>query len=205
MKAHIGVDAHSGLVHTVIGTAGNVSDVTLAKALLHGAEEAAFGDAGYQGIENREESQAATVVWHVAMKPSSANCWTAPNRPTGRAAQLRQGGFEPESPFPCREKYLQAPQGPLQRPGQKHAQLFSLFALSNLVLAHRLLLGDDSQIVLTVRNSLKIGQFRPAPMKANNFSPKFPPIKALNCINQCLPTLFPETGRLSCPPVRAAA
>ena len=38
MKAHIGVDAASGLVHTVIGTAGNVSDVTQAHALLHGAE-----------------------------------------------------------------------------------------------------------------------------------------------------------------------
>jgi IS5 family transposase len=35
MKAHIGVDAASGLVHTVIGTAGNVSDVTQAGALLH--------------------------------------------------------------------------------------------------------------------------------------------------------------------------
>ena len=38
MKAHIGVDAQSGLVHTVIGTAGNVSDVTQAQALLHGDE-----------------------------------------------------------------------------------------------------------------------------------------------------------------------
>ena len=34
MKAHIGVDAASGLVHTVVGTAGNVSDVTQAHALL---------------------------------------------------------------------------------------------------------------------------------------------------------------------------
>ena len=42
MKAHIGVDAASGLVHTVIGTAGNVSDVTQAHALLHGDEIAAL-------------------------------------------------------------------------------------------------------------------------------------------------------------------
>ncbi|SFD76483.1 transposase, IS5 family [Massilia yuzhufengensis] len=48
MKAHVGVDAASGLVHTVIGTAGNVSDVTQAGALLHGDESAALGDAGYQ-------------------------------------------------------------------------------------------------------------------------------------------------------------
>ena len=34
MKAHIGVDAHSGLVHTVVGTAANVNDVTQAHALV---------------------------------------------------------------------------------------------------------------------------------------------------------------------------
>ena len=41
MKAHIGVDAASGLVHTVVGTAGNVADVTQAHALLHGDESTA--------------------------------------------------------------------------------------------------------------------------------------------------------------------
>lgn len=55
MKAHIGVDAHSGLVHTVIGTAGHVSDISQAQALLHGDETDAFGDAGYQGVDKREE------------------------------------------------------------------------------------------------------------------------------------------------------
>ncbi|MCO3701941.1 IS5 family transposase, partial [Pseudomonas aeruginosa] len=49
MKAHIGVDLHSGLVHTVVGTAANEHDVTQAAALLHGEETLAFGDAGYQG------------------------------------------------------------------------------------------------------------------------------------------------------------
>jgi IS5 family transposase len=46
MKAHIGVDTASGLVHTVVGTAGNVPDVTQAHALLHGDENAPLGDAG---------------------------------------------------------------------------------------------------------------------------------------------------------------
>jgi IS5 family transposase len=36
LKAHIGADAESGLVHTVIGTAAYVNDVTQAGALLHG-------------------------------------------------------------------------------------------------------------------------------------------------------------------------
>jgi hypothetical protein len=46
MKAHIGVDADSGLVHTVRGTSGNVADVTEGNSLLHGEETEVFGDAG---------------------------------------------------------------------------------------------------------------------------------------------------------------
>ena len=69
MKAHIGVDADSGLVHTVRGTAGNVSDVVEANSLLHGHETDAFGDAGYQGAHKRPDAN-AQVRWHVAMKRS---------------------------------------------------------------------------------------------------------------------------------------
>lgn len=46
MKAHIGVDADSGLVHTVRGTSANVNDVVEANSLLHGKEVAGYGDAG---------------------------------------------------------------------------------------------------------------------------------------------------------------
>ena len=68
MKAHIGVDADSGLVHTVRGTGGNVSDVVEANSLLHGQETDAFGDAGYQGVHKRPDAK-PTVRWHVAMRP----------------------------------------------------------------------------------------------------------------------------------------
>ncbi|MDP2252703.1 MAG: IS5 family transposase [Thiobacillus sp.] len=67
MKAHIGVDADSGLVHTVIGTAANVNDVTQGHGLLHGEETDVFADAGYQGAMKRPE--ATGVAWHVAMRP----------------------------------------------------------------------------------------------------------------------------------------
>ena len=62
MKAHIGVDAESGLVHSVIGTTANVSDITQAGALLHGEETMAFGDAGYRGVDKREEAQRPAVA-----------------------------------------------------------------------------------------------------------------------------------------------
>jgi IS5 family transposase len=68
MKAHIAVDADSGLVHTVRGTAGNVSDIVEANSLLHGQETDAFGDAGYQGVDRRPDARPG-VRWHVAMRP----------------------------------------------------------------------------------------------------------------------------------------
>src|SRR5476651_1585705 len=55
MKAHIGVDAQSGLVHSVSGTAANVADIAQAYALLHGQEKEAYADAGYLGVEKRAE------------------------------------------------------------------------------------------------------------------------------------------------------
>ena len=56
MKAPIGADADSSLVHTVRGTSGNVHDVTEGNSLLHGQEKVVFADAGYQGIEKRADA-----------------------------------------------------------------------------------------------------------------------------------------------------
>ena len=55
MKAHIGVDAESGLVHSLVGTAANAGDVTQVDKLLHGEETHVCGDAGYTGVQNRDE------------------------------------------------------------------------------------------------------------------------------------------------------
>ncbi|OLK22966.1 hypothetical protein IXO603_19270, partial [Xanthomonas oryzae pv. oryzae] len=57
MKAHIGVDEFSGLVHHVQCTAANVADITVTHALLHGKEDSVFGDSGYTGAEKRDELQ----------------------------------------------------------------------------------------------------------------------------------------------------
>ena len=69
MKAHIGVDAASGLTHSLETTPANASDVVTAHALLHGGEERVWGDAGYQGVSKSEENRDAEADWQVAMKP----------------------------------------------------------------------------------------------------------------------------------------
>jgi len=49
MKAHVGVDAETKLVHSVAATAANVHDSKILAELLHGEETAVWGDQGYQG------------------------------------------------------------------------------------------------------------------------------------------------------------
>lgn len=77
MKAHIGVDADSGLVHTVVGAAANVNDVTQASALVHGEETDVFADAGAtRAWLNVKKSKASkpTGMWPCAR--ANAAHWT---------------------------------------------------------------------------------------------------------------------------------
>ena len=69
MKAHIGVDSKTGVVHSMTTTPANHHDITEADKLLHGKEEDVFADSGYRGIEKREEHQGREVNWHIAMMP----------------------------------------------------------------------------------------------------------------------------------------
>jgi IS5 family transposase len=71
MKAHIGVDAESGLVRSLVGTAANVADVTQVDQLLHGEETYVSGDAGYTGVDKRPEHQDRKMIWSIAARPSS--------------------------------------------------------------------------------------------------------------------------------------
>ncbi len=49
MKAHIGVDGQTKLVHSVAATAANVHDSQVLPELLHGKETRVWGDAAYSG------------------------------------------------------------------------------------------------------------------------------------------------------------
>jgi len=149
MKAHIGVDAHSGLVHTLIGTAGNVSDITQAQALLHGDETDVFGDAGYQGVEKREENLEATVTWHVAMKPGKRK--TLPGSALGDLLEQIEHAkasirAKVEHPFHVVKNLFGHRKTRYKGLVKNTAQLFSLFGLANLLLARRWLLDANTQV-----------------------------------------------------------
>jgi IS5 family transposase len=139
MKAHIGVDADSGLVHTVIGTAANVNDVTQGHALLHGQESVVFADAGYRGAAKREE--ATGVDWQVAMRPGKRRALDK-NSPWGKLldkaeqlkASLRAKVEHPFRVIKCQFGFTKVRYKGLAK---NTAQLMTLFALSNLWMVRR--------------------------------------------------------------------
>jgi transposase, IS5 family len=144
MKAHIGVDAESGLVHTIIGTAANVNDVTQGHGLLHGDETVVFADAGYQGADKREE--ATGVDWHVAMRPGKRRALDK-HSPWGnlldKAEQLK-ASVRAKVEYPVRVIKCQFGFTKVRYKGlaKNTAQLVTLFALSNLWMArNRLIQG----------------------------------------------------------------
>ena len=69
LKAHIGVDARTGLTHSLTTTAANEHDLNQADKLLHGEETFVFADAGYRGIEKRENLQDKKIDWYIAERP----------------------------------------------------------------------------------------------------------------------------------------
>lgn len=69
MKMHIGVDETFGVIHSVETTPANTHDITQTKHLLHGQEDTCWGDAGYLGVEKREEMADRDIDWHIAARP----------------------------------------------------------------------------------------------------------------------------------------
>lgn len=141
MKAHIGVDADSGLVHTVIGTAANVNDVTQAAGLLHGKEKHAWGDAGYQGVDKRQEMQGCKTQWHVAMRPGKRKALD-PERVLHRLlekAERLKASVRAKVEHPFRVIKQQFGYAKVRYRGlQKNtARLTMLFALGNLWMARK--------------------------------------------------------------------
>jgi transposase, IS5 family len=135
MKAHIGVDAESGLVHTVTGTAANVNDVVEANALLHGQERDVFADAGYQGAHKRPDAK-PDVSWHVAMRPGKRRALDKSRRSNQLIDQLERlkASVRAKVEHPFRVIKRQFGHVKVRYRGLKKntAQLKTLFALSNL-------------------------------------------------------------------------
>ncbi|VWC38597.1 transposase, IS4 family protein [Burkholderia lata] len=141
MKAHIGVDADSGLVHTVIGTAANGHDITVAEALLHRGENDVYADAGYQGIARRCERR--SVSWHVAMRPGKRRQLDLSNRLDAIFEEIERvkAGIRAKVEHPFRVLKRQFGYVKTRYRGlmKNTAQITTLIALGNLWMARKAL------------------------------------------------------------------
>ena len=142
MKAHIGVDVDSGLVHTVTTTPANESDVAQVADLLHGKEEVVHGDAGYTGAEKRVKRK--RIKWHIAAKRSvvkkikRAKLKRATEQLETLKAKVRA---RVEHPFRVVKRQFGFMKVRFKGLAKNAAQVITLFALSNLWMARKQLLA----------------------------------------------------------------
>lgn len=152
MRAHIGVDADSGLVHTVRGTAANVGDVVQDNSLLNGQESDGYGDADYQGADKRTDMPIQTseckLRWHIAMKCSKREeLYLQQPRPAlqEQLVQLKSK-IQAKVEHPSRVIKRQLGHTKVRYRGLKKntQQLHTLFALANMWMARaRLLINSQ--------------------------------------------------------------
>ena len=143
MKAHIGVDDESGLVHHVQCTAANVADVTQVHTLLHGKEDSISGDSGYTGADSRPELAGCKARFFIASKRSRITAITNTQqrkkyqRWERCKASLRA---KVEHPFRVVKRQFGYTKVRYRGLAKNAAQVLTLFALSNLWMARRQLL-----------------------------------------------------------------
>ena len=144
MKAHIGVDDESGLVHHVECTAANASDVTVAHRLLHGQEETVCGDSGYTGLDKREDMQGkGDLGYLIAAKPSVLKqIKRKSGQKLARELEHAKASLRAKVEHPFRVSKRQFGYTKVRYRGlvKNTAQVLTLFALSNLWMVRRPLL-----------------------------------------------------------------
>jgi IS5 family transposase len=137
MKAHIGVDAKSGLVHTAGVTSGSVHDAKVMHRLIRADDTAVYGDKGYASGAKKRAAEAAGVLWAVKEKATPGHRLTAQqrarNRRFGKVCAKVEHVFRVVK---CQFGYRKVRYRGLAKNG---AQLFSLLALANLYLARRMI------------------------------------------------------------------
>ena len=147
MKAHIAVDAESGLVHTVTTTAANEADIEQVADLLHGKEQQVWADSGYRGAQkriNRDDLQ-----WNIAARPSDIA-----KMPEGRAKTRVQKQehskasvrAKVEHPFRVIKRQFGLMKVRFKGLAKNTAHVITLFALSNLWMARKKLMAMMGEV-----------------------------------------------------------
>jgi IS5 family transposase len=142
MKAHIGADRDSKLVHTVVVTAANVADVTKTSELLHGQEQQVHADAGYTGVEKRTEIAALErkIDWQIARKRGQLKTMAeGAEKETLKAVEKAKASVRAfvEHPFHILKNIFRHRKVRYRGLAKNGHQLYTLFGLVNVMIGAR--------------------------------------------------------------------
>ncbi|MCE9662956.1 IS5 family transposase [Halomonas sp. M5N1S17] len=142
LKSHIGVDAVTGLTHSVVVTSANLADVTMAGHLVREDDKRVYGDAGYLGVWKHLGEEKDTRTPGAVSPPNAAPsrrwktlpgkrcCWHS-RRPRPAAAPRSSTRFMSSRTSSATSKVR------YKGLAKNQVQLFSLFGVVNLMLSHR--------------------------------------------------------------------
>jgi IS5 family transposase len=142
MKAHIGADRDSKLVHTIVVTAANVADITKTAELLHGQEKQVHADAGYTGVEKRAEIVALErkLDWQIAGKRGAIKAMAeGAEKEAVKAVEKAKASVRAfvEHPFHIVKNLFRHRKVRYRGLAKNGHQLYTLFGLANVVIGSR--------------------------------------------------------------------
>ena len=147
MKAHIGVDTDSGLVHTVVTTPANEADIEVVDELLHGRETTVHADAGYTGADKRVVRK--NLTWKIATKRGKLKAMPDGKHKDGlQAIETAKARIRArvEHPFRVIKRQFGYAKVRFRGLAKNTAQVLMLFALSNLWMVRKQLLDPTGKL-----------------------------------------------------------
>ena len=133
MKAHIGVDAESGLVHTACVTPGSVHDAKVMDSLIREDDVAVYGDKAYASEKKKRLARAAGVTWAVKEKAKPGRALSRWHRERNR--RFGKVRAKVEHVFRVMKSQFGYRKVRYRGIAKNGAQVFALLALANLYLA----------------------------------------------------------------------
>jgi IS5 family transposase len=135
MKAHVGTDSKTGLAHSIVVTNAGVHDSQVMDELLHGEEQAIYGDRAYTSEKKKKEYEDKGIKWCVNRKACRHYQLTSEDvEYNHKQSQIRAKG---EHAFLVVKHLWHYQKVRYKGLFKNAAQVFSLFALANLYLVRR--------------------------------------------------------------------
>ena len=139
MKAHIGVDAASGVVHSLDTSTAKLHDSQVWDELLHGGKTSVWADKGYVSAEREAAFSTDGKVWGVMRKAPKGGKLHPIDEQTNRIIAMVRAKVE--HPFRVLKRQFGHTKTRYRGLAKNRAQLFTLFALGNLFLVRRRLMA----------------------------------------------------------------